>query len=27
MALYIGGVVLMKRLLAFPGQRVAHARS
>ena len=27
MALYVGGVMLLKRLLAFPGQRVAHARS
>ena len=27
MALYVAGVMLMKRLLASPGQRVAHARS
>ena len=27
MAVYVGCVLLMKRLLAFPGQRVAHARS
>ncbi|NNG16408.1 MAG: hypothetical protein HKM89_08005 [Gemmatimonadales bacterium] len=27
MAVYVGCVLLMKRLLAFPGQRVIHARS
>jgi hypothetical protein len=27
MAVYVGCVLLMKRLLAFPGQQVAHARS
>ncbi len=26
MVLYVGGVLLLKRLLALPGQRVAHAR-